>query len=80
MFHLLVHKIVFLNGGRMVSRNLGRGTALVVPLEFVPISDPLEDHAVPMRVADPFLETVAAADAVRHWCTRTVGGLGVYPQ
>ncbi len=77
---MLVHTIMFLNSGRMVPEDLGRGEALVVPLEFVPIPDLLEDNVVPMRVTDPFPESATAADAVRHQYPRTVGGLGVYPR
>ena len=64
----------------MVCRNHGWGAALVAPLEAVAVADLVQDHAVPVGVADLLPKTDAAADAVCHRCTREIGWLGVYPQ
>jgi hypothetical protein len=44
------------------------------------VADPVQDHAVPVGVADLLPKTDAAADAVCHRCTREGGWFRVYPQ
>ena len=38
---------------RVVPGNRGRGAALVVPLEIVPVTGPLEGHAIPLGSLNP---------------------------